>query len=113
MDKKSQFCLACMILALWVSDSLILANVSSETQLEKQWHQWRGPHATGVAPHSRPPTEWGPDKNIRWKTAIPGLGHATPIIWGETIWVSATKSFVCYVSFLVPRFNISIHALFH
>lgn len=88
MDKKSQFCLACMILALWVSDSLILANVSSETQLEKQWHQWRGPHATGVAPHSRPPTEWGPDKNIRWKTAIPGLGHATPIIWGETIFVT-------------------------
>lgn len=88
MDKKSQFRLACIILALWVSDSLILANVSSETQLEKQWHQWRGPHATGVAPHSSPPTEWGPDKNIRWKTEIPGLGHATPIIWDETIFVT-------------------------
>jgi hypothetical protein len=27
-------------------------------EAEKYWHQWRGPHATGVAPHATPPLEW-------------------------------------------------------
>lgn len=49
------------------------------------WPQWRGPQANGVAPAGDPPVEWAPDKNIKWKVAIPGKGSATPIVWGETI----------------------------
>jgi outer membrane protein assembly factor BamB len=52
-----------------------------------QWPAWRGPLATGEAPQARPPTEWGEDKNVRWKVAIPGRGHATPIIWGDRIYI--------------------------
>ena len=51
------------------------------------WPQWRGPMASGVAPAGDPPIEWAPDKNIKWKVAIPGKGSATPIVWGETIFV--------------------------
>ena len=51
------------------------------------WAQWRGPDATGVAPHGSPPTEWSETKNIRWKVEIPGKGHATPIIWGDRIYI--------------------------
>ena len=53
----------------------------------KYWHQWRGPEATGVAPFGDPPVEWGEDKNVRWKTEIPGKGHASPVVWGERIFV--------------------------
>ena len=56
-------------------------------EADKNWAQWRGPHATGVAPHGSPPTEWSETKNVRWKVEIPGKGHATPIIWGDRVYV--------------------------
>jgi len=51
------------------------------------WHQWRGPLATGVAPKGNPPTEWSTTKNVKWKVAIPGRGSASPIVWGDRIFI--------------------------
>ncbi len=53
------------------------------------WPQWRGPLATGAAPRGRPPVVWGENKNIRWKIAVPGQGHATPIVWGDRVFLTA------------------------
>jgi outer membrane protein assembly factor BamB len=53
----------------------------------RNWHQWRGPEGTGVAPLGNPPTEWSETKNIRWKVPIPGRGSASPIVWGNRIFV--------------------------
>ena len=54
------------------------------------WPQWRGPLATGVAPHANPPVVWNEAEgtNIRWKTEIPGRGHSTPIVWGDRIFLT-------------------------
>ncbi|MCC6491610.1 MAG: PQQ-binding-like beta-propeller repeat protein [Pirellulales bacterium] len=54
---------------------------------ERNWHQWRGPLATGVAPQGDPPTHWDPQTNIKWKTPIPGRGSASPIVWEDRIFV--------------------------
>ena len=51
------------------------------------WHQWRGPNATGVSPTADPPVTWGEDENIKWKVAIEGQGTSTPIIWGDKVFV--------------------------
>ena len=51
------------------------------------WPQWRGPTWNGVAPRADPPITWSETKNLRWKTAIEGVGHATPIIWGDRIFL--------------------------
>ena len=51
------------------------------------WPQWRGPQATGVAPHGTPPLEWSETRNIRWKVEIPGRGSTTPIVWGDRVFV--------------------------
>jgi outer membrane protein assembly factor BamB len=51
------------------------------------WHQWRGPLATGMAPHGNPPIHWDDKTNIRWKTEVPGKGSATPIVWGNQIFL--------------------------
>ena len=51
------------------------------------WHQWRGPEATGVAPQGEPPLRWGADTNIKWKVPIPGRGTSTPVIWGNRIFL--------------------------
>ncbi len=55
---------------------------------EKFWPQWRGPHATGVAPFGNPPVEWAEDKNVQWKIEIPGKGSSSPIVWRERIFVT-------------------------
>jgi outer membrane protein assembly factor BamB len=53
------------------------------------WPQWRGPTGNGVAVHGNPPLTWSETKNVRWKTALPGKGQSTPVIWGERIFVTA------------------------
>ena len=52
------------------------------------WPQWRGPLGTGEAPDADPPVEWSEIKNIRWKAALPGLGHSTPVVWGDRIFLT-------------------------
>lgn len=49
------------------------------------WSQWRGPLGTGVAVKGNPPTDFSETKNLKWKTSIPGKGHATPIVWEDKI----------------------------
>src|SRR5262245_6678839 len=52
------------------------------------WAQWRGPLATGVAPDADPPVRWSETENVRWKCAIPGKGHSSPIVWGERVFLT-------------------------
>ena len=54
---------------------------------DENWPQWRGPDGIGIALHGDPPVEWDESKNVRWKIDIPGSGHATPVIWGDRIFV--------------------------
>lgn len=74
-----------------VSCLLALAPLGGTAQepadADRFWPQWRGPEATGVAPYGDPPTSWSESSNIRWKVAIPGLGSATPVIWGDRVFV--------------------------
>jgi outer membrane protein assembly factor BamB len=51
------------------------------------WHQWRGPEATGVSWTAQPPIGWSEDKNIQWKAAIDGKGGSTPIIWDNKVFL--------------------------
>jgi len=44
------------------------------------WPQFRGPNADGHYSGPKLPTEWGTDKNVAWKQAIPGQGWSSPII---------------------------------
>ncbi len=51
------------------------------------WGQWRGPDATGVSHTANPPTVWSETENIRWKVEIPGRGSASPIVWGDKVFL--------------------------
>jgi outer membrane protein assembly factor BamB len=51
------------------------------------WPQWRGPEATGMAPTADPPLRWDDHTNIKWKTALPGRGSSTPIVWGDQVFL--------------------------
>ncbi len=59
----------------------------------RDWPQWRGPLATGVAPNADPPVKWDETQNVRWKIALPGKGHSTPIVWRDHVFVTAAVPF--------------------
>lgn len=53
------------------------------------WPQWRGPLGTGHATERlEPPLEWSPNKNVAWKTPLPGPGNSTPIVVGDRVFVT-------------------------
>jgi outer membrane protein assembly factor BamB len=58
------------------------------------WAGFRGNNASGVAEGFSTPTEWNVEtgKNVLWKTPIPGLGHSSPIIWGDKLFVTTAVS---------------------
>ncbi|MBI4660778.1 MAG: PQQ-binding-like beta-propeller repeat protein [Verrucomicrobia bacterium] len=70
-----------------------LPSASGETNALYYWPHWRGPLATGLAPHADPPVEWSETKNIRWKIALPGKGHSTPAVWGDRVFVTTAVPF--------------------
>jgi outer membrane protein assembly factor BamB len=51
------------------------------------WHHWRGPKACGVAPKANPPIKWDAETNIKWKAPLAGRGSATPIVWGDQVFI--------------------------
>jgi outer membrane protein assembly factor BamB len=53
------------------------------------WPQFRGPGAGGVSVEAVPLTwNMGAGENLRWQTPLPGLGHASPIVWEDRIYVA-------------------------
>ena len=68
----------------------LVANISlaSEDGSQKFWPHWRGPLATGAVLKGNPPVEWSESKNVKWKTAIDGLGLSTPIIWENSLYIT-------------------------
>jgi outer membrane protein assembly factor BamB len=67
--------------------SPLFVTAESASDFEKNWHQWRGPFMTGLSPDGDPALEWSETKNVKWKIAIPGKGHSTPIIWEDQIFI--------------------------
>lgn len=75
--------------ALYALPLLLALTTRAETNSLRYWTQWRGPLANGVAPLANPPIEWSEKKNVRWKVALPGKGHSSPIVFGDRVYVMA------------------------
>ncbi len=54
----------------------------------ENWPQWRGPALNGVSNEKDLPVRWSRDENIAWKLALPSWSGATPIIWGDRIFLN-------------------------
>jgi len=52
------------------------------------WPQFRGPGGLGIAEDAGVPRSWSETENIVWKAEIEGLGHSSPVIWGDTIFLT-------------------------
>jgi len=101
MSKRLAFILAAScLLALDVN--------GADPDADLYWPQWRGPLGSGVAPHADPPLEWSESQSIRWKVALPGKGHSTPVIWGDRVFATTA---VPYGEAVKPRYSgaLNVH----
>ncbi len=53
------------------------------------WPWWRGMNRNGLAAESNaPPSKFSNEENVKWKTAIPGRGHSSPIVVGNAVYLT-------------------------
>ena len=67
--------------------AIILPRPTSAGEPNDNWPHWRGPLANGSAPKAEPPLTWDAKTNIKWKAELPGRGSATPIVWGDQVFI--------------------------
>lgn len=56
----------------------------------ENWPQWRGSRGDGSSAESNVPVRWSTSDNVAWKVEVPGQGHASPIVWGDRVFLVAT-----------------------
>lgn len=72
-----------------LSPLVILAALSVLTASAAPWAAWRGnAEGSGETGETDLPTEWAPDKNVRWRVPLPGRGNSTPVVSGGKVFVS-------------------------
>ncbi len=50
------------------------------------WTRFRGPNGSGISSATHIPSNWT-DQDYRWKISLPGVGRASPVLWGEQVFV--------------------------
>jgi outer membrane protein assembly factor BamB len=74
------------LIALFLIGSFTITGLSAEKSLV--WPRFRGPDGSGVADGQKPPVEFGPDKNLKWKSSAPS-GLSSPIVAGDNVVITA------------------------
>lgn len=76
---------------LWLVCATLCLTAAAQAQ---NWPSFRGPNASGVADGKPAPTAWDAEKNVNilWKTPIPGLSHASPVVWEDRVFIATAVS---------------------
>ena len=88
---------------------ILVGVLISTTVTAQQWPQFRGAATAGVA-ETPVPTSWNLASNshVVWKTGIAGLGHSSPIVWGDRVFVTTAISAAPNPQFDVRHAGISM-----
>jgi len=91
MDRRS--CLGCAAFLLLLG-ALVSPVRGQKPAAGANWPSFRGSLASGVADGYPLPSDWdgATSRNILWKTPIAGLGHSSPIVWGNRLFVTSAIS---------------------
>jgi len=69
---------------------LLAGGARTEAATGQNWSNWRGPHYDGSSDEKGLPVKFSPTEGVRWSAPMPGPSAATPIIWGNSVFVSST-----------------------
>ncbi len=73
----------------WFKSILFLGILYSGSMIHADdWPGWRGPRQDGTSIETNVPLEWSESKNVHWRISIPGVGHSSPIVWRDSIFVT-------------------------
>jgi outer membrane protein assembly factor BamB len=73
----------------WLSMSLVMMIVA--TLSADNWPQWRGPQLNGTSAETGLPIKWTAQSNVAWKLPLPEWSGATPIVWGDSIFLNVAQ----------------------
>ncbi|MEL6897733.1 MAG: PQQ-binding-like beta-propeller repeat protein, partial [Planctomycetota bacterium] len=72
---------------------MLLALLAVTPTLSADWNRFRGPNGNGIVAESAVPSEWSSQKNLRWRTELPGSGTSSPVISGDRVYLT------CYTGY--------------
>jgi outer membrane protein assembly factor BamB len=72
--------------------ALFLSTLATAAVSAENWPQWRGPSANGLSAEKGLPSTWTKEENVTWKLAMPDRSGATPIIWGNIIFLNVAEA---------------------
>jgi outer membrane protein assembly factor BamB len=77
-----------------LSSEIVQIRAASAPRPGIDWPQFRGIRANGIADGFPVPITWSvtEGKGVAWKTAVPGLGHSSPVVWGDQIFITTSIS---------------------
>lgn len=70
---------------------ICLAALAIFSVAAENWPQWRGPGLNGISNEKDLPVRWTRDENVAWKLPLPSWSGATPIIWGDRIFLNVAE----------------------
>ncbi len=79
---------------LCLAASTCLVAAAPHFAAAQDWTRFRGPNGAGISDATSIPTEWT-DKDYNWKTKLPGIGHSSPVIWGDRIFLTSAIEETC------------------
>lgn len=68
---------------------MAILSIAVHVHAETNWPNWRGPHRDGRSDAKNLPMKWSDSDNIVWKIPLPSWSAATPIVWGDRIFVTS------------------------
>jgi outer membrane protein assembly factor BamB len=71
--------------------ALALGLVLANSAVAENWPRFRGPDGSGVSAEKGIPVKWEPG-DVAWTTELPGEGHAAPIIWEKSVFVTSATA---------------------
>ncbi len=57
----------------------------------QEWSRFRGPNGSGESEATTIPAQWT-EKDINWKISLPGVGHSSPVLWGDRIFLLSAET---------------------
>lgn len=55
------------------------------------WPEFRGGERQGVSAIPSAPVRWSAESNVVWKTAVPGNGYSSPVVAGDSVYVTTAR----------------------
>jgi outer membrane protein assembly factor BamB len=66
----------------------LLFSGAADIAFAQEWTRFRGPNGSGESEATTIPAQWT-EKDYNWKVDLPGVGHSSPVLWGDRIFITS------------------------